>query len=206
MQIILIISLIGVSAYGQKELCNSSLSVDITNGEKIDGKILKNRVSYNASNYFEMNGMIYGCPCNFKTCITKCCEMGEVMINRTCTKSNLKMKIPIHRKYDFLHHIHVENDTFNKEDYFFIQNRCKSSVQLDPNIYPETDKFFVQENGSLYTPDFEMGTPKFSERYCVDIFQDESIDGKLLALLCVPDDMNKDIYEQLEDGIHITGQ
>ncbi|KAK9871560.1 hypothetical protein WA026_012941 [Henosepilachna vigintioctopunctata] len=90
------------------------------------------------------------------------------------------------------------------KEYFFIQNRCNRSIKLDPYMYPETDKFFIQENGTIYTPDFEMGTTKFSERYCVDVFQDESIGGKLLAMMCIPDVINKEIIQQFEDCIHIA--
>ncbi|KAL3275856.1 hypothetical protein HHI36_020597 [Cryptolaemus montrouzieri] len=182
--------------------CFKALSVDITDGVKNNRKITKDGIVYNSSNYHFENGLIYGCPCNFKKCIRKCCGLDEIMIDRVCTKSDIIVNIPIYQKTDLIYHIDIRNST-NKLDYFYIYKRCKNGTRLSPDLYPETDSFFVQEDGKFFAPDAQIGVLLGVERYCVDIFNDAEIGTKFAALFCSDEDSTgrKGIFITIDEAV-----
>ncbi|KAL3275857.1 hypothetical protein HHI36_020598 [Cryptolaemus montrouzieri] len=186
--------------------CFKSLSVDITNGVKDGHEITKNGLTYNSSNYYRENGSIYGCPCNFKKCIRKCCGVDEIMINKTCTKSDVEVKIPIHRKTDFIHHLDMRNETHKKLDYFYIHKRCKKGARLSPDLYPETDTFYIQEDGKFFAPDAEIGGMLDVGNYCVDVFHDGEIDRKFAAIFCADDLNTEQTIQHVVKKIYSTGE
>ncbi|KAL3275858.1 hypothetical protein HHI36_020599 [Cryptolaemus montrouzieri] len=183
--------------------CLKSLSVNITNGVKNDDYITKDGFIYNSSNYYYENDLIYGCPCNFKKCIRKCCGVDEIMINRTCTKSDIEVKIPIHRNTDFIYHLDMRNETYKKLDYFYIHEMCKKGARLSPELYPDTDNFYIQEDGKFFAPDAEIGGMLDVGNYCVDVFYDEEIDRKFAAIFCYVD---VDTEQTIQNHVYSAGE
>ncbi|XP_022917474.1 G-protein coupled receptor Mth2-like isoform X8 [Onthophagus taurus] len=69
-----------------ENLCGEKYSVDITASEHLlNGSKVYDNITYEPKNYFEdaKNKRIYGCLCDFKKCIRKCCGLNEIFNGTT---------------------------------------------------------------------------------------------------------------------------
>ncbi|KRT83165.1 hypothetical protein AMK59_4882 [Oryctes borbonicus] len=65
--------------------CASDQALDITSGVRnSDGSILFEKKRYDSKDYFIYKNKTYGCVCNVKTCVPKCCPEDHIFVNRTC--------------------------------------------------------------------------------------------------------------------------
>lgn len=186
-----------IISWGQaKEPCPRVLTVDITDGQKLDDNaIFKDGVHFAKHNYFVNNETIYGCICNIKKlCIRKCCGPNEIMMNKTCFPSSLVLNLTLH---------HGAQPQEYEEHHFLHNMECESDkILLMPHLASE-DIFYVQKNGSLYLPNFESGQMRNPEDYCVDIFNNENMDYMVSALICLKED---DYEEETNDDMYNYGK
>ncbi|XP_045461968.1 probable G-protein coupled receptor Mth-like 3 [Harmonia axyridis] len=184
----------------QSQPCHHSVSVDISDGDiKWNGEISKDGVLYSSSNYYRKDNTIFGCPCNLKKCVRKCCAVDEIMENKTCTKSELNVFIPIHEVDNFLYNLDMKNGTHKTSDLFYIHNLCTRRIRLEPG-----DVFYLQPNGSLLVPDFELDAPLKPHEYCLDVFKDDTMDNMFSALICVEETTEEKLAETTRN-IYSTG-
>lgn len=160
---------------GAEPPCPVFVSVDITDGRKDDGVIVKNNVAYAPSDYFYHEGEIRGCICNIRPCVRKCCPKGHIMNNRSCQEAEYEQSFKVHRKTepislpeDYFHYVH--------------NNHCVSnqSYILDPSF--EEDLHYLQEDGTLLWPSFDMVLSV--EEFCIETFNDEIFNYTDTVLVC----------------------
>lgn len=186
--------------------CHFSVSVDITEGStQENGAILKNGVVYDPLNYYEKNGKIFGCPCNLKKCIRKCCGVDEIMVNKKCTKSDQRVIIPLHSNTDFQAHLDMKNESHKDLDIFYIHSKCNRSIRLIPEEEP-SDIFFIQTNGSLFAPNIGLDELLRPDGYCVDVFDDHIMDNKFTALLCNDEVTTEQAIHEITTRFYFSGQ
>ncbi|XP_074038801.1 G-protein coupled receptor Mth2 isoform X5 [Leptinotarsa decemlineata] len=149
-------------------ICPKILSVNLTNSKKIGSKITEYGVTFNKENYFVENGSTFGCICDIKKCIRKCCETGE----SDCVSTD---KVENYKFYNETRPIAV-----NANDFFFLHhdhcevNNYKISLEK---------QFYLQENGFLYGFDFIADYMMFSPKeYCLDF-----VNKSLTAFVCFPE-------------------
>lgn len=166
--------------------CPQVLTVDITEGSHFSDKsIRKYGVLFDESNYFQMASnnetQFKGCICNFKSCIRKCCARGEIMVGKKCVFNNSNLKIPIYREKKLL--------KYAEETLVLIENsECDfGQTLLTPWLF-ESDRLYVQDDGSLYLPYFEKETLYKQEDFCVDVFKLEGGEEMLSVLICNKND------------------
>lgn len=143
--------------------CSLSVAEDIGDGFVRNKKIIFNGIQYDPTNYFTSNGSIWGCTCNIKQCVRKCCPKGFSMLDEKCVSDNgASLTVPVHKDDVFVEHRHL--DSFH----IIHGSSCKDiGMKLEPSIYPE-DQFYLQENGLLYIPiDGVYVTP---DNYCIENF------------------------------------
>ncbi|XP_072397066.1 G-protein coupled receptor Mth2-like isoform X14 [Diabrotica undecimpunctata] len=68
--------------------CPKFLSVNITDGYKEGENITQDGITFSSQNYFVENSNIYGCVCNIKNCVRKCCENHSYLNNGVCSFKN----------------------------------------------------------------------------------------------------------------------
>lgn len=166
--------------------CSKTLTVDISDGVLSDSVISKYNVKFGKNNYYSENGMIFGCICQLKNCVRKCCAENESLIETKCSSlynRNINYKFYNGKVLD------TSNET---NDVFFLHNDfCQSSsyvkIMLD-------GKFYLQSNGSLYDVDIasedQQNYKMYSmEEYCLENVlyhkENEVTIWKLEAFLCV---------------------
>jgi hypothetical protein len=163
--------------------CPKVLAVNISNGTRTNNNsIINNGILYGKNNYFVRNNITYGCICNLKTCVRKCCGPDEIIVNRTCARRNFKMTFPVHEEtvpvpinfvpnYSFIHSMHCD----------------KGKMLLKPHK-DYRDQFYVQANGSLFLS-YEKKI-RHPEEYCIEVFDNKRFDmTKMVSvLLCITDD------------------
>lgn len=85
---IIFVLFITVSASGQP--CNDTDSVDIRKGKTLENGSIEYGVvfppKYVYSKYVDGEWKTLGCLCKLKNCFRKCCPLGFVMFNRSCTE------------------------------------------------------------------------------------------------------------------------
>lgn len=117
-------------------------------------------------------------------CIRKCCGPEQIMVNMTCTRvynGNFTLLVPIHDG------IFYENI---RSDFLYNGNDCDNNkFLLYPNVV-ETDVFYVQENGSIYLPNFLETHLYGPGQYCIDIFRNPKMENILSVIICVGEDDN----------------
>lgn len=67
--------------------CAKELSINISDGIKANDLIIKDGIVYDENNYYTLGDDTYGCACNLKICIRKCCPRGQEIRNKTCQPS-----------------------------------------------------------------------------------------------------------------------
>lgn len=157
--------------------CNKELSIDISDGEKVDEHFIDNNgIVYDDQNYFESNGKIHGCVCNLKKCIRKCCPRGQEIANKACQTS----------AFDFFGLLRQNfGKEFNEKLYFPISGFLNCSQKRYKT--PENAGLRIASNGHLsYIETLDQ------LHYCLDYFAEFS---HFSALVCI-DDFKKVSIEQ----------
>lgn len=164
----LVISFILIDCANTK--CATELSLDISDGEKVGQNFIrKNGIVYDKNNYFELDGKIFGCVCNLKTCIRKCCPIGQEIFNRTCQNSRRKF-------FDLIQQNTMQ--TFDTDVYFPISSflNCSSKKR---GILPNDEELLLTQDGHLSS----IATLN-QLNYCLDYFAEFSY---FTALICLSD-------------------
>jgi G protein-coupled receptor Mth (Methuselah protein) len=168
---------------GQQTPCPKVLTIDITDGDRVEYDIIKDNIVFGEGNYFFDNGSTLGCICNIKRpCIRKCCGPNEIMIDKDCVSSNFSMTFPTHNE---------DIPTNAEQDYHFVHNKdCKNNKMLLTPHFQESDKFYIQANGSIFLPMFDDQKWRNPEDYCVEVFDNEELElNKTLSImLCLSDE------------------
>lgn len=148
--------------------CKYNVAVNITDGLKESyGVIIKDNVEYSPKNYYETDdGRIYGCPCNIKTCLRKCCEMGRAPLNKSCTIYEEDLLIELHKEKKFIKEVTVNIHNFYLLDLTFCPNQ-KYLLRPDDDYF---DTFLIQRDGSLYLPYANEDNYVLPIDYCIDTF------------------------------------
>lgn len=161
--------------------CPKALTVDITKGVRNDTSIIKDGFRFQQKDYFVKNSTIYGCICNIKPCIRKCCGANEIMVNRTCVLSDHKLIYPVY-----------EGKIVSSSDanHYIIHNKyCKKHrILLQPHDVT-THQFYVQANGSLFLPEMKKKI-RNPEEYCLEVFDVRrlGLENVVSALVCLVDE------------------
>ncbi|XP_071050242.1 G-protein coupled receptor Mth2-like isoform X18 [Onthophagus taurus] len=166
-------------------LCHSADSrkchptIDISDGLQEEDHIIKDNIKYAPDNYYIENGIIYGCICDVKLCVRKCCPLTETLQHKACT-TNLN--------HNFMKD--VEAKLINSStpfDSFHIINGMLDCGEKSRFKLNYDDNFNVLPNGNLYW--FE----EYNHRdYCLDYFG--SPPTKLSAVICSEEDHSVPLF------------
>nr|XP_022917476.1 G-protein coupled receptor Mth2-like isoform X9 [Onthophagus taurus] len=179
-------------AIGFKNQCNVNVSVDITNSEHLHNEDrLYNNITFNPKTYFEdvKTGRIYGCLCDFKKCVRKCCGVDEIL--------NVKTKIcEFNESYSDILQILNHFEYFQTEVHIIPKTLlCKNGKQR--RILPSKDVVFTPDGKLLY-----KNIAIDIENYCLEYIKSAD---KPDALLCLNSNGNtKEIPHYLSIGMIIS--
>lgn len=129
--------------------------IEITNGTKFNDTIIYKDITFTAENYFENDGKVYGCICDVKTCLPKCCKQGKRQINGRCKPFNSNLTLTVYKG--------TEKSEMDMNNFYFVKTKMMCNgprVMLTPNI-----KYYVQENGDLHT---SMGDYTNRSTFCLE--------------------------------------
>lgn len=174
-------------------ICSDFLSVDITDGEKVNSTIVKYGVTFKTEQYYTKNTTTYGCICDIKTCVRKCCGTNESFveeddyIDEDCIPSDVE---PSYEFYDLGERVN------NSHDIFFIKEKgCANSSLLQIVL---DGIFYLQSNGSLYGMDMEFSEEQIwkmynPEEYCVEnVRKSNEGTNRIKAFICVPESVEEE--------------
>lgn len=134
--------------------CHLLLSIDITNGSKLlNGTIDHNGLRYSPKQYFNFidevgENQTRGCICSVKTCMRKCCPMGQGLEYHKCVQS----EEDIVKKFNPQIHL-LDKETSKltiKNDFSIVHSpSCHGTekVTLKPSPEHPEDAFYLQEVG-----------------------------------------------------------
>ncbi|XP_044254818.1 G-protein coupled receptor Mth2-like isoform X1 [Tribolium madens] len=163
--------------------CLNNFSVNITDGENNNGVIYKDGINYTKGDYYVTGDGIFGCVCNIKSCVRKCCGPNEIVIDG-CTNANYSFTFKIYNG--------TASVVVNESDFYVLYDlECDyGHFRLNPNFY-EQDNFYVQLNGSLYAPYVdERRTVYGIEEYCLETFNEG--DGNIFsAVICLENNIEE---------------
>lgn len=149
--------------------CVKSLSLNLSDGQRINSTIVKGGLVFEEKNYYHENNTVFGCICSVRTCIKKCCNgVNEFSIKNNCNFSEVD---PSYKLYDLDRPVPV-----HKKDFYFVYEPICMSTNSKGLMLPEV-LFYIQRNGSLYIFSQNLMIPP--DEYCVDTF-----DGEIKALYC----------------------
>lgn len=163
------------------------ITIDITNGTKINNTF----ILYDGV-YFELNhtvkqpdGSVFGCICEYRTCIRKCCPENQYFHNETlqCQPGRKEAKPQIH----------IETDPINATHHFIIDEIpfvwCNGSkMVLTPHLR-EDDAFALQKSGHLLLTNFNDKLEPL--QFCGDYLEDSKGFGVIDCLLPTFDTQEK---------------
>lgn len=153
-------------------------------GRLENGSLVHNKLVYPVNSYRMVGNETYGCVCNVRACLRKCCRRDQILggSNRpNCTqlqKGKLAPDLALERRQlaNEIQGISGLSDSFVLvEDMLCPENTSK--YRLEPERYEE-DAFVLLENGTLRT-----STDKFAAwTYCLD-WKDSF--EKIVVLVCL---------------------
>lgn len=126
--------------------CPRVESIDITSAEVFaNGSVIHNGIEYSPNLWYDVeeNGekLRFGCPCIERNCLWKCCNLGEMHVDRNCTSSDSPEVNP------FSPSIYAGREPVNvvaKDHFFYMTNRlCTERYQVDTLV--ENEELFIQE-------------------------------------------------------------
>ncbi|KAJ2949298.1 hypothetical protein O0L34_g6250 [Tuta absoluta] len=142
------------------------------------------------------NGLEKACVCLKKTCVRKCCPVGqgyEAHLKKQCMEVNSRFDPPVWDDYSQLRNTNA-TDLFH-----FVVGKQNCSNEVRVRIGQVVEHIHMKQDGQLYIslPDFVPPyTIKGPDKYCIDTFveYDENGDPRytLDALVCYADDENNE--------------
>ncbi|CAH0715419.1 unnamed protein product, partial [Brenthis ino] len=169
--------------------CTKEHSLNITNGVQYEnGSIIFDDIEYISSSWFqeEVDGVLttFGCPCIGRVCLWKCCDLGMMYLNRTCTEVDNSevnpFRPPVYKGR--------EMSTLTANQHFFYMYRLSCEKYLVDSNTPGED-IYIQENGTLFEVAMNNLQWHAPAKYCVDMMFDHSAPtSRLVAGVCYPDD------------------
>ncbi|XP_063364470.1 probable G-protein coupled receptor Mth-like 3 isoform X1 [Cydia amplana] len=185
--------LIARTVAARLEVCDFENSVDISTGKRLsNGDILYENEIYNRHQYYIDNETLHerGCVCLKKTCIRKCCPVGQGYTKKTCVDVTEPFDPPIwddhvpQRGMSVSRFSLVSGIVRCREN--FVRLRINGTVKGDFRLLVD-GRLFIQVPGSVNP--WQKRDP---DEYCIDSFIQEHEDGststKLDALVCFPQD------------------
>lgn len=166
---IAVLILVVISTVNAKYPCEINRTIKISSGDRLDDSTIQyNGITYDPSNYFENEGEIYGCPCNLKQCIRKCCDDNQYIdTNKTCSPIN---GINIEKHLQEV----TESDITT---YAILTGKCNGpSFLVDPGNSSE-DSFAISATGELIWAEQLIDV----DHYCIDYIRSTDV---LKALVC----------------------
>lgn len=176
---IAVLLLVVISAANANYPCEITRTIKISDGVYLNAStILYNGIFYDSSNYFEDEGEIYGCPCNLKQCIRKCCDDNQYIdTNKTCssvTGTNIENQLQSITDSDI-------------STYAILTGKCNGpSFLVDPGNSSE-DSFTISANGELIWAEQSIDV----DHYCVDNIRSTDV---LKALVCEEGDASTEHF------------
>ncbi|CAG9838862.1 unnamed protein product [Diabrotica balteata] len=173
--------------------CPKFLSVNITDGYKEGENITQDGITFSSQNYFVENSSIYGCVCNIKNCVRKCCENDSYLNNGVCSFKNGS------QDEDFVFYNLTKPYGKHVPGQFIIHGRSCESKMLQIRLDGE---FYLQTNGSLYGLDLSDTYIMYSTlNYCLDYSSDEQ---RIQAFICISEKEADDVDNSRTIGsVHI---
>ncbi|XP_072949445.1 G-protein coupled receptor Mth2-like isoform X2 [Epargyreus clarus] len=178
--------------------CEDIASIELKGDLLSDGSILHDGINFPPKYVYSKNisGEIktFGCVCEIRSCLRKCCEIGYAFYNRTCTKLPNFDKIgnngvKLHYRTEYSRTVGLQS-----ADYFVMYGRPS------PFMYREAN-WYVQEDGNLYIEVPTKVLPWMTvgpDMYCIDSFVTDNADGtktsEIDALVCFPQDEDTSDY------------
>ncbi|XP_077293111.1 G-protein coupled receptor Mth2-like [Arctopsyche grandis] len=184
--------------------CNFYTSVNISHGITLaNGSTVADGVVYSTDQQFihEESGESHlrGCLCLVKTCMRKCCDLGEAYVDGNCNKTEDPLvnpfNPPVYNNTDLLTGM-MANDSFG----FVFQSVCgpADGYVLNP-LNSEEDEFLLQSDGSILLP-FDMSNYTMMQ-YCIDAWITKPLTydssnwmTEYLAVVCYPDNEPDETY------------
>ncbi|XP_015840171.1 G-protein coupled receptor Mth2 isoform X2 [Tribolium castaneum] len=160
--------------------CLENFAVNITDGEHNNGVIQKDGINYTTRDFYTEGDSIFGCVCNIKPCVRKCCGPNEIVTDG-CTNANYTFTFDIYNGTTLT--------PITESDFYVLHNlECDyGHFRLIPNFDDPSwvDNFYVQLNGSLYAPFVdEKKTVYGIDEYCLETFNEG--DGNIFsAVICL---------------------
>lgn len=168
--------------------CPEVLSVDISDGIYVEDTITTHGVTFKNTDYYHSNGTVWGCICNKKTCIRKCCGENELIVNKLCEQ---RLDFRHHHLADMLH-----NSSFHGDTHHLLFSKGKF---CDARFYTVKEtNIGILTNGSIVTNDFTLEP----NQYCVDTFMVNNTDYQVAAILCLQED--EDAHVDMR--VHVSGK
>lgn len=172
--------------------CPNILSVQLDDNDPtsdLNKKIYGVDFSANKTNYFVENGTTYGCICNLKQCVRKCCGPSEIMRDNACTfKENFVHNYTFHDGTN-----PIQNYSFDQL-HFIYNEHCDNAefrIMIDPRENDE-DKIYLQKDGRLLHINTDEEKFLTAEHYCIEYFEYET-SGFYTALRCY-------LFEETEEA------
>ncbi|XP_033311815.1 G-protein coupled receptor Mth2-like isoform X2 [Bombus bifarius] len=180
----------------------------ILQGTKIDrsenGSLVHDKLVYPAGLYRVFENKTYGCTCNLRACLRKCCKKDEILgkgIRPNCTRSSNGLPAPVLVLKQ--HQLATEIKGISRIDelFFLVEDmQCPQRFMLEPEHFEE-DEFILLPNGTLETPTVNYA----AWSYCFD-WQESS--KKVVALICSSNssiiNASSDPEESFDIGIVIS--
>lgn len=126
--------------------CSRVESIDITSAEVLaNGSIVHNSIEYKQNVWYEVvedgEKLRFGCPCIGRTCLWKCCGVGELLMGRNCSSSNLPevnpFSPPVYRGREL-------TNVKASDHFFYMHNRlCGDRYLVDSLV--NNEELFIQE-------------------------------------------------------------
>lgn len=154
-QLILILFLNFITA--SECFCEKYMRVDLTNGEIKPNGIVLNNILYDQNNFFYENHTRWGCICNLKKCIKKCCGPNQKLLNKTCTKTHEYFE------FKFYNDTSISKDVKQEDFHILYSKACPTR-----HVRIKSKSVFLQEDGTLYV--LQFGQIYSADKYCIDTF------------------------------------
>lgn len=159
---------------GSEIVCKYNDTIDVTDGILLSNDtIVKGNLTFPKGKYRKQDdGTIIGCICDVKTCLRKCCSIGQAYYysNNTCAFDEDASIFEVYA-YDLTRSIE-EIDVDNGDYYFYwtSNNFCeRPTYSLKPWV--QGDEFYVQTDGKLYLPNAKLVSYANPMSYCVEKFK-----------------------------------
>lgn len=151
-------------------------TIDITTGDHNGYNIVYKNITFTPDDYFQYKSNTYGCICNIKVCLPKCCSEGKRLRNGRCVKSDRELIMTV---YDG-----IDQSNFNIDNFYLLKTKmCKRNMKkLTAN-----DTYYIQENGHVHS---SIGNFTNKTMYCIDGTENSEV----IVLVCVKeseDDMDE---------------